>query len=75
MLPGERAPVVIFLVSVPPRSEGPRVTIRIKTTTKPKRDLDLPLREDIRYLGRILGDTIREQAGTFADSIKLWSEA
>jgi phosphoenolpyruvate carboxylase len=40
------------------------VTIRTKTTTKPKRDLDLPLREDIRYLGRILGDTIREQAGT-----------
>ena len=26
-------------------------------------DQDLPLREDIRYLGRILGDTIREQAG------------
>jgi len=28
-----------------------------------KNDADLPLREDIRYLGRILGDTIREQAG------------
>src|SRR4051812_31626667 len=26
-------------------------------------DKDLPLREDIRLLGRILGDTIREQAG------------
>jgi phosphoenolpyruvate carboxylase len=26
-------------------------------------DVDLALREDIRYLGRILGDTIREQAG------------
>src|SRR5579862_2812676 len=26
-------------------------------------DKDLPLREDIRLLGRILGDTVREQAG------------
>ena len=26
-------------------------------------DKDLPLREDIRPLGRILGDTVREQAG------------
>ena len=26
-------------------------------------DKDLPLREDIRFLGRILGDTLREQAG------------
>jgi phosphoenolpyruvate carboxylase len=26
-------------------------------------DKDLPLREDIRFLGRILGDTIREQSG------------
>ena len=26
-------------------------------------DKDLPLRDDIRLLGRILGDTIREQAG------------
>ena len=25
-------------------------------------DKDLPLREDIRLLGRILGDTVREQA-------------
>ena len=24
---------------------------------------DLPLREDIRLLGRILGDTVREQEG------------
>jgi phosphoenolpyruvate carboxylase len=30
---------------------------------KTKIDPDLPLREDIRYLGRVLGDTIREQAG------------
>jgi phosphoenolpyruvate carboxylase len=36
------------------------VTTRSKTS---KRDADLPLREDIRYLGRVLGDTIREQAG------------
>ncbi len=27
------------------------------------RSKDLPLREDIRYLGRLLGDTIREQEG------------
>jgi phosphoenolpyruvate carboxylase len=33
--------------------------VRVKT----KADQDLPLREDIRYLGRVLGDTIREQAG------------
>ena len=26
-------------------------------------DKDLPLREDIRLLGRILGDTVREQRG------------
>jgi phosphoenolpyruvate carboxylase len=26
-------------------------------------DKDLPLREDIRFLGRVLGDTIRDQAG------------
>src|SRR6516164_7140840 len=29
-------------------------------------DKDLPLREDIRLLGRILGDTIREQSGEAA---------
>jgi phosphoenolpyruvate carboxylase len=29
-------------------------------------DKDLPLREDIRFLGRILGDTIREQSGQAA---------
>jgi phosphoenolpyruvate carboxylase len=29
-------------------------------------DKDLPLREDIRLLGRILGDTIREQSGDAA---------
>ena len=26
-------------------------------------DKDLPLRDDIRLLGRILGDTVREQGG------------
>ncbi len=30
---------------------------------KPKRDKDLPLREDIRLLGRLLGDTIRSHEG------------
>ena len=29
-------------------------------------DKDLPLREDIRLLGRILGDTVREQSGATA---------
>ena len=27
-------------------------------------DADVDLREDIRFLGRLLGDTIREQAGS-----------
>src|SRR5882757_1410885 len=45
--------------SVPPARRGPS----LRRPTKKKHDLDLPLREDIRYLGRILGDTIREQAG------------
>jgi phosphoenolpyruvate carboxylase len=31
--------------------------------TSPIPDKDLPLRDDIRLLGRILGDTVREQAG------------
>ena len=26
-------------------------------------DKDLPLRDDIRFLGRMLGDTLREQEG------------
>ena len=29
-------------------------------------DKDLPLREDIRFLGRMLGDTLREQEGDAA---------
>ena len=29
-------------------------------------DKDLPLRDDIRLLGRILGDTVREQRGAVA---------
>ena len=29
-------------------------------------DKDIPLREDIRLLGRILGDTVREQRGAAA---------
>ncbi|MEK7302622.1 MAG: phosphoenolpyruvate carboxylase, partial [Pseudomonadota bacterium] len=29
-------------------------------------DKDLPLREDIRLLGRMLGDTLREQEGETA---------
>jgi len=37
--------------------------VKKQKPTKTKHDLDLPLREDIRYLGRVLGDTIREQAG------------
>jgi phosphoenolpyruvate carboxylase len=33
------------------------------STTPPPTDKDLPLFEDIRLLGRILGDTVREQEG------------
>ena len=32
-------------------------------------DKDLPLREDIRLLGRILGDTVRQQSGNAVFSI------
>jgi phosphoenolpyruvate carboxylase len=32
-------------------------------------DKELPLREDIRLLGRILGDTVREQSGAAAFDI------
>jgi len=32
-------------------------------TNKLANDKDLPLREDIRFLGRMLGDTVREQEG------------
>src|SRR6266478_4909520 len=34
----------------------------MKPSATPK-DSDLALRQDIRFLGRLLGDTIREQAG------------
>ena len=34
-----------------------------------EQDKDLPLREDIRLLGRLLGDTLREQEGTEAFEI------
>lgn len=51
----------------------------VKPKPKPKRrrksDGDASLREDIRFLGRLLGDTIREQAGTevfdLVESIRL----
>ena len=32
-------------------------------SSKPDPDKDLPLRDDIRLLGRVLGDTVREQEG------------
>jgi phosphoenolpyruvate carboxylase len=60
VLQPQRIPGINIPASVPPAlPKGPGV----KTPTKKKHDLDLPLREDIRYLGRVLGDTIREQAG------------
>lgn len=37
----------------------------MKRATGPS-DKDLPLREDIRFLGRLLGDVLREQEGTAA---------
>ncbi len=36
---------------------------RTRTRNRQSQDQDLPLREDIRLLGRLLGDTIREHAG------------
>lgn len=33
------------------------------TPRRPSADKDLPLREDIRFLGRLLGDCVREQEG------------
>ncbi len=39
-------------------AETPRNTI-----ASPTDDLDQPLRDDIRWLGRLLGDTVREQEG------------
>jgi phosphoenolpyruvate carboxylase len=44
-------------------SKATKATGERHTSTTSKVDPDLPLREDIRYLGRLLGDTIREQAG------------
>lgn len=38
----------------------------IATTTRRTADKDLPLREDIRFLGRLLGDCLREQEGDAA---------
>ena len=38
-------------------------------------DKDLPLREDIRLLGRILGDTVREQAGAAVFDTVEWATA
>ncbi len=41
-------------------------TARIQSLTLPPTDgsdKDVPLRDDIRLLGRILGDTVREQEG------------
>ena len=36
------------------------------STVDSENDKDLPLREDIRFLGRMLGDTLREQEGDHA---------
>ena len=36
------------------------------TTAPPRKDIERPLREDIRLLGRILGDVIREHDGVQA---------
>ncbi|MQY50398.1 phosphoenolpyruvate carboxylase [Rhodocyclus gracilis] len=43
-------------MSLPPHSASP-------ADAAPAADKDLPLREDIRLLGRLLGDTVREQEG------------
>ena len=36
---------------------------RLEPTASPEDEKDAPLRNDIRLLGRILGDTVREQEG------------
>ncbi len=36
---------------------------RLKVSAKPPKQTDAPLRADIRLLGRLLGDTVREQEG------------
>lgn len=65
-------------------SEGPLLAFKIQTSDDPLNvttgsqamtttlqpiDDDLPLRRDIRLLGRILGDTVREQQGDAVFSI------
>lgn len=44
---------------VPARSTAPK-------TRRSREDKDAPLREDIRFLGRLLGDVLREQQGSAA---------
>ena len=42
---------------------GSEMCIRDRSTPAPATDKDQPLKDDIRLLGRLLGDTVREQEG------------
>ncbi len=52
-----------FRVGRAPFSHRPRSPTPNQDTRMSDQDKDLPLREDIRLLGRILGDTVRAQEG------------
>jgi phosphoenolpyruvate carboxylase len=68
---GAEAPAAFLPVERPARPALGHAVVQMTKPTKPKRafsssralDADKTLSEDIRFLGRILGDTIREQAG------------
>lgn len=59
-------------VSVPAGASTAPSHLEIVPTAPPRRaagDKDLPLRDDIRFLGRLLGDVLREQEGEAAFDI------
>ena len=58
------ASVLGFSWSCQTTSERESLSVRQRPTAKYKSDEDQLLRQDIRLLGRILGDTIREHAGS-----------
>ncbi|VVE50789.1 phosphoenolpyruvate carboxylase [Pandoraea terrigena] len=50
-----------------PSTSGPALDAPVKAKARRSReDKDAPLREDIRFLGRLLGDVLREQQGSDA---------
>ncbi|MDE1182888.1 phosphoenolpyruvate carboxylase [Paraburkholderia sp.] len=51
------------LASKPDAKANAKTAVATKTATRNRDDKDQPLFEDIRYLGRLLGDVVREQEG------------